>query len=272
MSRTPRTTRMFRTPSTPGGAARLAAALLGGALALVVLAGCGGSAAGPVQPGAAEAPAAAFPVSITDDASRSVTVDAEPQRIVSLAPANTEIAFALGLGDRVVGVTTFDDYPAEVADIERVGRVTGTTEKAASVVGVMKLDVEAVRSAVEAVPPVSAFVEIAQSPLYTVGAGTLIDELVGLAGGTNIVTEPGYVAYSSEQLIQADPEVYLATKGSMSDPAALAKRAGYGGLSAVKAGRVYVLDDNLVSRPGPRVAEGLKQIAAALHPDAFVGK
>ena len=60
-------------------------------------------------------PSAAFPVTITDDASQSVTIEAEPQRIVSLAPANTEIAFALGLGDKVVGVTTYDDYPAEVA-------------------------------------------------------------------------------------------------------------------------------------------------------------
>ena len=70
------------------------------------------------------------------------------------------------------------------------------------------------------------------------------------------MTEPGYVAYSSEQLVKADPQVYLATKGSMSDPAALAKRAGYAKLSAVKNNRVYVLDDNLVTRPGPRVVEG----------------
>ena len=64
---------------------------------------------------------AAFPVTITDDSSRTVTVKAEPQRIVSLAPANTEIAFALGLGDKVVGVTTYDDYPAEVTSIAKVG-------------------------------------------------------------------------------------------------------------------------------------------------------
>ena len=77
-----------------------------------------------------------------------------------------------------------------------------------------------------------------------------------LAGGTNVVTEPSYVAYSAEQLIKADPQVYLATKGSMSDPAALAKRAGFAKLAAVKNNRVYILDDNLVSRPGPRVVLG----------------
>jgi len=61
----------------------------------------------------------------------------------------------------------------------------------------------------------------------------------------------------------------MATLGSMSDPAELEKRAGFGDLSAVKSKRVYVLDDNLVSRPGPRVVLGLRQIAEALHPEAF---
>ena len=63
-------------------------------------------------------------MTITDDASQSVTIKAEPQRIVSLAPANTEIVFALGLGDKVVGVTTYDDFPAQVSKIAKVGDFT----------------------------------------------------------------------------------------------------------------------------------------------------
>ncbi len=324
MTCTTRTTRTDR--PTRRARPRIALALAAAALAAAALAGCSGAAPAPPAPAEAPAPAAAFPVTITDDASQSVTIETEPQRIVSLAPANTEIAFALGLGDKVVGVTTFDDYPAEVAgiakvgdfttpnfeaiaaakpdlvlattgvqadaiaklkelgatviaidpqslegvytDIERVGQATGTSEKAAEVVGGMKAEVAAVQKAVEGTEAVTAFVEIAQNPLYTVGSGTLIDELLTLAGGTNVVTEPSYVAYSSEHVIKADPQVYLATKGSMSDPAALAKRAGFAKLSAVKNDRVYILDDNWVSRPGPRVVLGLKQIAAALHPGA----
>jgi iron complex transport system substrate-binding protein len=105
--------------------------------------------------------------------------------------------------------------------------------------------------------------------LFTVGRETLISELVERAGGTNVVEEPGYVPYSVEQLVEADPAVYLATLGSMSDPKELQQRAGYKGLSAVKGGRVIILEDNLVSRPGPRVVEGLRQIAEGLHPEAF---
>jgi len=303
-------------------------ALLGMVLLAPVLGGCAATTA--EKPGDTARGSAEFPVTITDDASRTVTVEAEPARIVSLAPANTEMLFALGLGERVVGVTTYDDYPAEVADIakvgdfaspnleaiatarpdlvlstagvqaemvtkledlgatvvvidpqgiedvyadiERVGALAGAAEEAAELVAEMKADVDAVRAAVAGAAPVTAFIEIGQNPLYTVGSGTLMDELLAIAGGTNVVTQPGYVAYSSEQLIAADPQVYLATKGSMSDPSALKMRAGYDRLAAVRDGRVVILDDNTVSRPGPRLVEGLRQIAEGLHPDAFKGK
>lgn len=309
---------------------RIALALLLGAV--VAAAGLLGGCAPSTPEKAAEVPApaeAAFPVTVSDDASRSVTVKEEPKRIVSLAPANTEILFALGLGDSVVGVTSYDDFPAEVAsiakvgdfsgpnveavaaanpdlivattgvqadtiakleelgatviaidpqtldglyeDIEELGAVTGRKKEAGSVVREMRAEVEEIREALSGTGPVSAFVEIGQNPLFTVGKGTLIDELVAIAGGTNIVTQPGYVPYSTEQVVKADPAVYLATKGSMSDPSALAKRAGFEKLSAVKNDRIVILEDNLVSRPGPRVVAGLRQIAEGLHPSAFEG-
>ena len=274
-----------------------------------------------------EAPATGtFPVTVTDDAGREVTIDARPERIVSLAPANTEIIAALGATDRLVGVTTLCDYPPEVADIEKMGDfvqpnleaiaaaepdlvlvTTGVQAEiidklealGASVVAVdpqsleevyasiatvgaaigepgaaedlvesMRLQIGQVSESVESAP-VRCFIEIAQDPLFTAGAGTLLNELLEVAGGENVVTEEGYVAYSIEQLVQADPEVYLATKGSMSNPSDIEQRPGYANLAAVEAGRVAVLDDNLVSRPGPRLAEGVLQIARALHPEAF---
>ncbi|GAB4289182.1 MAG: ABC transporter substrate-binding protein [Coriobacteriia bacterium] len=302
---------------------RALALLLAAAVLVAGLAGCGGSSA---EEGTGETPSAAFPVTVTDDADRQVTVSAEPQRIVSLAPANTEIIYGLGLLDRLVGVTTFDDYPAEVADIEKVGdfitpnleaiaalepdlvlattgvqadiierieatgatvvavdpqtldelldsiemvgAVTGTSEAAAAVIESMQIQIEDIAEQVEGAP-VRCFIEIAQDPLFTAGQGTLLNDLIEHAGGENVVTQEGYVGYSLEQLLSDDPAVYLATLGSMSDPADLAGRPGYAALTAVKEGRVYVLEDNLVSRPGPRVVEGIRQIAAALHPGVF---
>jgi iron complex transport system substrate-binding protein len=63
---------------------------------------------------------AAYPVTLTDDAGRDLELEAEPERIVSLAPSNTEIVCALDACDRLVGVTDFDDYPASVADVDKV--------------------------------------------------------------------------------------------------------------------------------------------------------
>jgi iron complex transport system substrate-binding protein len=92
--------------------------------------------------------------------------------------------------------------------------VTGKAAEANDVVGGMKADVQSIQASVAGSPTVTAFIEIGQNPLFTAGAGTLMDQLITLAGGTNVVTQPGYVSYSSEQLIKADPQVYLATKGS----------------------------------------------------------
>jgi iron complex transport system substrate-binding protein len=290
------------------------------AVALLAAGGCGKKAEAP------SAPTASFPVTVTDDAGRSVTIDAKPERIVSLAPANTEILHGLGILDRVVGVTTYDDYPPEVtslpkvgdfvtpnleaiaaadpdlvlvttgiqadvianlekagakvvaidpqslealyASIVTVGAVTGEPAAAATVVQEMKDELELIQDAIDAAP-VRCFLEIAQGPLFTAGAGTLLNDVIEQAGGENVVTEEGYVAYSLEQLLTDDPEVYLATKGSMSDPAQIDARAGFDKLAAVKEERVYVLDDNLVSRPGPRLIQGIRQIAEALHPESF---
>jgi iron complex transport system substrate-binding protein len=290
------------------------------AVALLGPGGCARKAEAPT------APTASFPVTVTDDAGRSVTIEAKPERIVSLAPANTEILHGLGILDRVVGVTTYDDYPPEagslpkvgdfvtpnleaivaadpdlvlvttgiqadvIANLEKagakvvaidpqslealyasivtVGAVTGEPAAAATVVQDMKDELELIQDAIDAAP-VRCFLEIAQEPLFTAGAGTLLNDVIENAGGENVVMEEGYVAYSLEQLLTDDPEVYLATKGSMSDPAQIDARAGYDKLVSVENDRVYVLDDNLVSRPGPRIIQGIRQIAEVLHPEAF---
>lgn len=300
------------------------ALVLVGAMLLGMLAGCGSGLPEPEEDGPPLE--AAFPAVVTDDAGREVTIEARPERIVSLAPANTEIVAALGSLDRLVGVTTFCDYPADVADIEKIGdfmqpnleaiaaldpdlvlvttgvqaEVIGQLESlGAAVVAVdpqtidelygsirmvgaaigsgpaaeelassMQIQIDAIGEQVESAPT-TCFLEIAQDPLFTVGSGTLLNELIERAGGENVVTEEGYVAYSVEQLIAANPSVYLATKGSMSNPSDITGRPGYDNLEAVAQGRVFLLDDNLVSRPGPRVVEGIRQIAEALHPDVF---
>lgn len=115
---------------------RLLAALF---LLAMLVAGCGGAqtagskeSARPEAPKSQEAakPAEApkpepkkttYPITIKDGAGRDVTIKAEPQRIISVAPSNTELLFALGKGGSLVGRSDFDDYPAEVSKIESIG-------------------------------------------------------------------------------------------------------------------------------------------------------
>jgi iron complex transport system substrate-binding protein len=264
---------------------------------------------------------------ITDDLGRRVVIDSEPKRIVSLAPANTEIVFALGRGDRLVGVTTWCDYPAAAKSLPKVGDFTtpnmeaiaaakpdlvllaggvqadvvkkieslgakavvidptsvdgtierigtlgaalGARDKAAKVQAAMRAELGDIASRIKGRKAVRAFVEIGVNPLFTVGKGTLLDDELRLAGGENVVKVEGYAPYSTEELVAAQPAVYLGTVSSLGDPEVLTQRPGYGAVRAVAAGRVYSVDDNIVSRGGPRVVIGVRLIAEALHPDAF---
>ncbi|MDP2183029.1 MAG: ABC transporter substrate-binding protein [Actinomycetota bacterium] len=322
---------LYRNRKTPALTTLALVAALLVALALP-LGGCSSSdgASGEPAEETATTTTATFPVTVTDDAGREVTIKAAPERIVSLAPANTEIVAALGMIDELVGVTTFDDYPPEVVDLPKMGdfvtpnmeaiaaaepdiilattgvqadvitkleqtgavvvavdpqnleqlyssigmlgKVLGEPDKAAKIVDDMRAGIDYITTIVSAEESATCFIEIAQDPLFTAGKGTLLDDLIAVAGGVNVVTQDGYIGYSLEQLVTDNPQVYLATKGSMSDPADLAKRPGYDKLAAVAGERVAVLDDNLISRPGPRVVEGVGELAVALHPGLFTKK
>src|SRR4051812_36695645 len=74
----------------------------------------------------------AFPVTIKDALDNEVTIKERPEKIVSLIPSNTEIAFALGLGDEIVGVSNFDNYPEEVSTKEKIGDLNVNIEKVIS--------------------------------------------------------------------------------------------------------------------------------------------
>jgi iron complex transport system substrate-binding protein len=99
-----------------------AALLLVAVLALGVLAlsACGSSSDDTSASGSPSA-VVAGPITVTDDAGNEITLDKPAERIVSLAPANTEIAFAIGAGDKLVAGTTYDDYPEEAKALPKIG-------------------------------------------------------------------------------------------------------------------------------------------------------
>lgn len=308
---------------------RLTAALLliaALAVGVVALSACGSGSGDTAS--SSPSPAAAGPITVTDDAGVEVTLDQPAERIVSLAPANTEIAYAIGAGDKMVAGTSYDDYPEEakslpkvgdfnnpniektasytpdlvlaaggiqaklrskleglgmkvyvidpttydgtIASIANVGKLVGVEDGAVAVTDEMTAAKEEVQAQVSGLTPATTFLEIYSEPLMTAGADTFIDDMITLAGGENIGASAGsgFPNFSAEVLVQEDPEVYIADSGSMSDPGDIEKRAGFAALTAVKDGKVYVIEDNLIARPGPRLAEGLRQLAGMIHPEA----
>jgi iron complex transport system substrate-binding protein len=302
--------------------------------AVIVISSTIGGCAGKVQRQKADEapPAKPFPLAIFDDTGRKVTVAKRPERIVSLAPSNTEILFALGLGDKVVGVTTYDDYPEEAktkekvgdfakpnvekilslqpdlvlatgglhaglvenldklgkavfvvdskgiegifSSIEKIGKATDAIAEARALNSKLRGKIEKIRAKTAKLSPEErprVFYELYSDPLMSAGPGTYIDGMIEIAGGTNIASETKeeYPQYSLETLLQRDPEVYIAVKGPMLDPGDISKRSGWQGITAIKLNRIHLVDDNLVSRPGPRMVKGLESIARAIHPELF---
>jgi iron complex transport system substrate-binding protein len=293
------------------------------------------TAAPTAAPAATATPAAAG--SITDRAGRTVTLAGAPQRIVSLAPSNTEILFALDLGSQVVATDDYTNYPAEakslpkigglngsynyeqivalnpdlvlaagitppeviekfeqlkipvavanvtqtsfenvLADIEFVGKLTGRTERAADLVTELRRHFEQITAKVAtATSKPRVYWELdatdAAKP-YTVGPGSFVHDLIGLAGGTNIFADAGsaYPQVGLEQVVAADPEVIILSDAAYGiTPESVMQRPGMSAVAAVKQQRVHPIDDDLVSRPGPRIVDGLAAAAKLIHPELF---
>lgn len=270
-----------------------------------------------------------FPKTIRDGLGREVTIGKAPQRLVSLTPSVTENLYALGLGDRVVGVSSFSDYPPEAASkpvvgdafqlnyeeilllepdliigdaqlvknymakleelglpvlainpsnlrevmdaLMLLGKATGAVDAAAQVIGEMEDKIQWVETAVRDLPHEArplVFVEVWDEPLMTCGPGSFMQELIELAGGQNLAADAGdaWVEYSSELVVERDPEVILLTRPYVDE---LMARSAWQGISAVRNGRVVEVNSDPFVRTTPRLADALVELATILHPEKF---
>jgi iron complex transport system substrate-binding protein len=276
------------------------------------------------------------PQDLRDDLGRPFPLpERTPERIVSMAPNVTEILFALGLGDRVVGVTRFCDFPPEtrllrrigglvdpnieviqsldpdlviafrgnplrlvdrigklglpvfVLDIgeglealfpliAKIGRVTRTEERAEALAARLRHRVEAVDAVLRPVPTrPRVFVLLYGQGLWTCGGESYVDDLIDRAGGANVASSlpKKWVLYKRERILKDNPDVIFILARSGADFTAgrdwLMKKAGVGGLAAMKSGRIYELDENAAGRFGPRLVDVLDRMARLLHPERF---
>lgn len=272
-----------------------------------------------------------------DGLGREVVLVGPAQRIVSLAPSITELLFAVGAGDQVVGRDDFSDFPAEAVDVASIGStygalnteailalnpdlviaaevntpeqvksledlgitvyylknpitfdelydqvrwagtITGHEDEANALAESLSARVDSVTEVVSSVTEKpTVFYELDgtdPSKPWTTGAGTFMDTMITMAGGVNIggvLSEP-YAQISVEEIVLQNPDFIIlgdALYGVTIE--SIAERAGWADLTAVQENQIFVFDDNLASRPGPRLVDGLEELLKILHPELVV--
>jgi len=263
---------------------------------------------------------------ITDDLGRRVRLPERVTSAVSLAPNLTEITFAVGAGERLVGATSFCDYPEEAKKIRRIGdtlapnienivalkpqvvlvstasqvenftktldaqdiayfvtnpnslddiyksiyqigEIFSREEKAYQTVDELKRRVAEVEARTSDVKDVKVFVQIDKNSLYTVGRDSFITDLIRRAGGESLTEDvaTAYPKISKETALALNPERIILSESDNN----LEPNEVFANSPAVKNGKVFSVEADLLSRPGPRVVDGLERIARALHPESF---
>jgi iron complex transport system substrate-binding protein len=299
-------------------------------LSVLFTAACGSEPGKQTGGQSAEEKAVDESVSVKDALGDDISLESKPEKIVSLIPSNTEILFELGLGEKVVGVTDFDNYPEEAAEkekiggmefnvekiisldpdlifahestaisakegldqlrdagiavyvvrdtqqinevytiIENIGKLTGTKEDADELVASMKKDLEEIKSkAGEIKEKKKVYVEVAPAPdIYSTGTNTFINEMLELINAKNALKDQeGWIAVNQEEVISANPDVIITTYG---DHEQVLNRDGWQDVNAVKNGQVYDVNTDLVTRTGPRLVEGVEEIAKSVYPEIF---
>ena len=181
-----------------------------------------------------------------------------------------------GLVDRLKdrGVATYFPVTETFAGIDEMlrglGARTAHDREAEDVVHRLDEEEDAVTRAVAPLPKVRVLVVFGLQPIVAAGPGGFADEMVKRAGGDNVVTQGGaYPTLGMERVLALDPDVILdAAWGEDEGKTRISRDSpGWKELRAVKAGRVVTLRDEVVLRPGPRIAEGLRRMAKAIHPD-----
>jgi iron complex transport system substrate-binding protein len=266
----------------------------------------------------------AQPVSVKDDRGRVVTINRPVQRIVTLAPHLTELAYAAGAGEKLVGVARHSDYPAAAArlpqvgdavrvdaeavlalkpdlvlawrsgnppaevsrleqiglpvlvteparlsDIPRllraIGTLAGTGGHAQMAATDFEGEIQALRERYAKAPRLRVFYVIWHKPLLTVNGAHLISEILSLCGGENVFADLAQLTphVTLEALIAAKPAVILggASAGGAKGFAEQWRATAVPPLRDLPA---YYIDPNLIQRPTPRIAAGVKAVCSAL--------
>lgn len=270
-----------------------------------------------------------YPLKVVDSFKKEVTIEKEPERILSLSPSITEIIYAIGKGDKLVGRTDYCTYPEDTKKVPSVGTITdpsiekiielkpdvviyssivkeeiikkleslnikvvgysgeesfdGTYDMinnvskvlnaqdgASKVILSMKKKIEDVVSKVKdsKKPKVYYVIGFGKYGDFTATGDTFIGKMIEMAGGENSASDGTKWKYSIEKLVEKNPDILICPKSDGSKKGIEATN-GYKDLKAVKEGKLVEIDKNIISKQGPRVADGLLELAKIIHPELF---
>jgi iron complex transport system substrate-binding protein len=158
-----------------------------------------------------------------------------------------------------------------LTSIEKIGEVVGRPHEAERVIAEMRRRMAAVSRKVKNRPRPKVLYAVWIDPLIVAGRGTVLDDLIRMAGGVNVVREPGFPRYSVEEVFVHAPDMILLALdgGTPGDREVLHRVSGWKEMRAVREGAVRVVDANLMNRPGPRIVDGLELLAGLFHPGVF---
>lgn len=171
---------------------------------------------------------------------------------------------------RQLGLTVFvldaNSIKQVYKSIDLVGQITNQLQNSDQLIGNMEKEKLRIFQEVAQVSQnkhVKVWLE-SDPTLYTAGSGTLLNELVTIAGGDNVAKSlKGWPQVSAEQVVKWNPDVIISMYG---DTSAIRKRAGWSTIKAVKENHIYIIDPDLVSRPGPRISQAISQLAKLFYP------
>jgi len=263
---------------------------------------------------------------ISDDLGRKIKIPVKIERAVSLAPNLTESIFAVGAGERLVGVTSFCNYPDEAAKIQKVGDtispnmetiialkpnivfvstasqietftktlenqniavyvtnpknldgvlsnlkqlgdIFGTSAQTEKLIDELQKRIANVENKAKGKNQTKVFVQISKEPLFTIGKESFLTEIIERAGGVSVTknVETAYPKLSKETALALNPEaIILSDSEDNTEPNEVFKTS-----AAMRNGRVYKINADLISRPAPRIVDALEQIARDLHSENF---
>jgi iron complex transport system substrate-binding protein len=200
----------------------------------------------------------------------------KPDLVIGGSTVQAEVILAV----KAAGIPAFISQPESLAEIMDAlilfGQITDHRDTATTVVNQMQTRIETVKETVSRIPTKdrpTVFYEVWHEPLMSATRKSSIGELIEIAGGINIFGDlpDAFPTVNAEQILNADPD-FIIGPSNHSDQLtadAIRARAGWQDLRAVKNNAIYMVDGNIISRPGPRMVDALEELAHILHPDLF---